>query len=747
MKIYSNKDVIVTPVSVLFEALDNDNREELDRIFKDFRSYASPKQIEELEGLLSAIKNKDISNIRKYERIDFRPMKPADAGLIEYLQERFYSVIVEEVRKLPEKERIIYNLKNAYFNDLSTVDLQIYYMVRNEYPRLTTINKILSIADKDLKRKVEEDLKQKEGYETSVSTRESVRIFRGEYNKVAYNTFVYKETGTLTSMFPEYHSRIASRVVELFETLKKDKQLIYDITSGETEDLESLVEGTAKDFYLGKITSDAYRLAIDELIQDPSVLEDFDWDKAVNEYKRIKKIYDDKIDELLEKYKSVEVIKKIIEEESDINIPSSYSVLGNDQLTYKTVDMLSSGYKQKKSLNDYLQRGVLKIDRGTYQKDRQDDEINTKNVSFINTNKDGSFNFSLIDPTPDEEVNYIVDSVNRMVGGWGLPVFLAFVTLANKRKSRYIENVSIRSLLADVMGYESKAINTRMIEQVGETVKLFDQGSFRFTILEKGKTEIQEIKPITFWKKTYDIDNNGDTSERNKPVDINNFKNERLTSVSIELNPELYKAMQSNKFLLFDERILKTDRSSYPLAIPLYFYAYQRFRLPNQIQDDCIKASVKSIFKRLGYSTDLTEQSDQHIPRNYEAVKKTFMYLVEDNLLGSRTKLISEDDEGTKEDLLNRIWLLYPTDKGLKQFKGIKNISDSYKNKAEEKSSFTRDEVKKIWEDSHLTLGEFAKQTGIGKDVLSKYLNGKTTNLSPKIIKKLNLYLQNKEND
>ena len=740
MKIYSNRDVIVTPVSVLFEALDKDNREELDRIFKDFKSYASPKQIELLEGLISAIKNKDISNFRTYERIDYRPMKPADAGLVEFLQERLYSIVREYVRTLPEKERIIYNLKNAYFNDLSSVDLQIYYSIRNEYPRLTTINKILSIADKDLKRKVEEDLKQKEGYETSVSTRESVRMFRGEYNKVAYNTFVYKETGTLTSMFPEYHSRIASRVVEIFETLKKDKELVYDITSGETEDLESLVEGTAKDFYLGKITSDAYRLAIDELIQDPSVLAGFDWDKAVGEYQRIKKIYDDKIDEVLEKYKDVEVIKKIIEEEAEGNIPSSYSVIGNDPLTYGLISSLSSGSKKRKhSLDEYINTGRIEISQGKYQRGNQDDETKTKEITFVNADKDGSFNLSLIDPTADEEMLYIVDSANRMVGGLGLPVFLGLVALVNDNKASYVQDQKLREFATDYLGFEF--VNPTILRQIGETIKLMDQGSFKLTVTEKGKSEYQVIKPITFWKKSYDFEDRT-PDERNKPVNIEEFK-EQIKSFSYELNPEFYKAIKSNKFLKFDRRVIMIDRSSYSIAIPLYFYAYQRFRLPNQIQDDCIKASVRSIFDRLKYSTDPT---DNNIPRNYEAVKKNILHLVEDNFLGNRTKLISEDDEGTKEDLLNRIWLLYPTDKALEEFKGIANQRLAYKNGTITKKHYTRDEVKKIIFDSGLSLIKFAEAVNIPKGTLSKFINDKTDQLSRTTINKLNQYLKMKEN-
>jgi DNA-binding Xre family transcriptional regulator len=155
------------------------------------------------------------------------------------------------------------------------------------------------------------------------------------------------------------------------------------------------------------------------------------------------------------------------------------------------------------------------------------------------------------------------------------------------------------------------------------------------------------------------------------------------------------------------------------------------------LKDGYIKASVRTLFEKVEYQTDV------NLLRSYEELKKNIRYLIDNKHISNKTT-INDDDTGDSEAILNRVWKFYPTEKRMEELNSIAVKRLEYKNGTVVKLSYTPDEIKKIMDDRGLSSIKFAEVSGIGRDILSKFLNGKTKRLSRKITDKINQYLKTK---
>lgn len=721
-------NIQVNLIEVLFEALNKKDRKTIDSLFERFWNYATKRQKQFLNDLINAVMERDTSKFRSIMRYNGGALGEENLPLIEYLMTLLQGIVKEEVSKLTERERIIYNLTDCYLEDLSTMESQVAGLFGIEYPRRETVDRISNLSRSDVKKNSK--VKGLTVYED--------RSFKSQYLDLLLLTFPQEVTG-LTSMFPSYSARIYDRTLYFYDQIKDDGETLYSLSYKYYRSLDDIPEGTAKTFYEGKLIEEASSLAVIEMMEDPEVLKGFDWDKAIEEYKRLQLLFNKMADDLIKTFSRLDAVKKIIEEERSKQEEIGYTPYGSDVKSRTLISLLSSSPKHRSDMVTLMDKGYLSLNKGR-TRGSDGNEIPTTEIRFTNPNKQASYNLTILkkkeQAEEETELKYMINAVSKMVsGGMGLKVLLASWVVFNKFKSRYVKDISSYYMLTEIMGY--KSVTPKLTEDFEKALLLLDRGEFNLNNLNGDGKTVQSIRPLTVWSSRWEIK---EDNKSRKPMEVKEFKETRLKSFDMEANPEFYKLTESNQYILFDERVCRIDGNKYPIAIQLYFYAMLRFRSPDQLEHEHIKAKTESLFRWLDLPVS---PSDPHISRNYINVKKNINHLIEFNLLGGKTEVI-ENDGGTFKELLNRVWKLYPSDKSMKDFDRIKQLREHHRGIMPEEETFSPEDVRKIWNESGLSLREFSEKIGTNHSILSKFFNGKTGKLSDKIIMKLKEYISQK---
>lgn len=721
----------IKKTKILSEAINKNDTSILQLFMENLERYEVVKPEIKPSELLKAVLNEDISFSNKRTRINYKRIDPKEYPILEFLDNRLEEIVSEKIKTFSPAEKVIYKIKDYCF-----LERKFYFPIIEDIIEEDCSNSVLeTLKNYSEFFRIKVDVKKKD---KSYSQFTKILESYGEKYKNFFQDFSSNQIIKLVNLLPDLNYKVSeNKVLILMKDVINKEDYVYHQTYGKYKSFNEIEDLGVKKIILNRYETDVYILAVQKTLDDPESFKSVNIERFNKEYELTKKIYTSYVEALVDQIKAVKGIETILygEQVQDERL-SDFSALGNDQLSRNLINYLQSSPKHKKSIDEYQKRGLLKIEDKTYQKNNESNEEKTKKISFINPHKDGSFNITLFDPEKEEELNYIVDNINKMVlGGQGLKFILACIVLCNKNNSRSVRDISVNYIFKKVFG---RHVNQKILEEFSNTIQLFQCGYFDIPVYEKGKNQIRRISPIMFPDRVYDIESS--SGNTNSPVKVSELKKVKLSSFSIELHEDIWEAMKSNQFLLFDESVLRIDTHEYRLAIQIYLYAMQRFRLPNKLQEIFRKVSVRKLFEKYNYPTDLT---DVNISRNYNFIKKNILHLVELNLLGKETS-INENDKGSFEDLLNRVWILYPSDDSSKDFNKIREAREKHV-KQSERTFYSPEEVRRIWKDSGLSLRDFSEQTGINLSVLSKYFNRKTRKLSDKVIIKLKEYKSKRE--